>query len=86
MTSNWRTYIVSELEKAGLLRVEDGSHGEYRPRQDEFAEAAHPIYIKIYENDKQSYTLAAIRDTRLQKLVSGEIRVKDAEKIMETAA
>ena len=51
-----------------------------------FEQIAHPIYIKIYENDKQSYTLAAIRNTLLQKLVSGEIRVKDAEKIMETAA
>ena len=28
-----------ELQSAGVLRVEDGNHGEYRPRRDEFVEA-----------------------------------------------
>src|ERR1700716_3388864 len=27
---------VENLEKRGWLRVEDGNHGEYRPRPDEF--------------------------------------------------
>lgn len=31
-----RAYTVSELETLGWLRVEDGNHGEYRPRQEEF--------------------------------------------------
>lgn len=30
------TSRVTELEKAHLLRVEDGNHGEYRPRTEEF--------------------------------------------------
>ncbi len=38
--------------------------------------------IKI--NDSQSNTLRGIRDTLLPKLLSGEIRVKEAEKIVET--
>lgn len=33
-----RTAIVAELERAGVLLVEDGNHGEYRPRPDEFVE------------------------------------------------
>ncbi|MFN7501459.1 MAG: restriction endonuclease subunit S [Dolichospermum sp.] len=37
----------------------------------------------IAENEQQSYTLATLRDTLLPKLMSGEIRVKEAEKIME---
>jgi len=36
MTSNWRIYPVSELQSAGKLLIEDGNHGEYRPRRDEF--------------------------------------------------
>ncbi|MFN4845096.1 MAG: restriction endonuclease subunit S [Dolichospermum sp.] len=38
---------------------------------------------KIYENDEESHILATLRDTLLPKLMSGEIRVKEAEKIME---
>jgi type I restriction enzyme S subunit len=36
MTGNWRTATVAELQRAGILLVEDGNHGEYRPRPDEF--------------------------------------------------
>ena len=38
---------------------------------------------QIKVNDLQSNTLVTIRDTLLPKLMSGEIRVKEAEKIME---
>lgn len=37
----------------------------------------------VKHNDDQSRTLAAIRDALLPKLLSGEIRVKDAERFME---
>ena len=37
---------------------------------------------KMGENEKQSRTLAALRDTLLPKLISGEVRVKDAEKFV----
>jgi type I restriction enzyme S subunit len=37
---------------------------------------------KIYSNTQQSHTLATIRDTLLPKLISGKIRVKEAEKII----
>lgn len=33
---SWRT--VEELQAAGVLLVEDGNHGEYRPRLDEFVD------------------------------------------------
>ena len=39
-----------------------------------------PIYDRIATNTKKSVSLAALRDTLLPKLISGEIRVKDAEK------
>jgi type I restriction enzyme S subunit len=40
------------------------------------------IFAKINNNQRESYTLANIRDTLLPKLMSGEIRVKEAEKII----
>jgi type I restriction enzyme S subunit len=36
-------------------------------------------------NDDESHMLANIRDALLPKLVSGEVRVKDAEKFVEKA-
>lgn len=40
---------------------------------------------RIFLNAKESHNLAPIRDTLLPKLLSGEIRVKDAEKFVERA-
>lgn len=37
--SSDRVATVAELQADGILRVEDGNHGEYRPRPDEFVEA-----------------------------------------------
>lgn len=36
MGSNDEVATVSSLQEAGALLVEDGNHGEYRPRRDEF--------------------------------------------------
>jgi type I restriction enzyme S subunit len=35
-------------------------------------------------NDDESHTLATMRDALLPKLLSGEIRVKDAERFAES--
>ena len=73
MTSNWRTYIVSELEKAGLLRVEDGNHGEYRPRQDEFAETGTP-FIRAADMDRGRIffeSASRINETALSRIRKG---------------
>ena len=43
------------------------------------------MFRKCRANEKQSVTLASIRDTLLPKLLSGEIRVKEAEKIAAKA-
>jgi type I restriction enzyme S subunit len=36
MDGEWRTASVAELQGQGILLVEDGNHGENRPRPDEF--------------------------------------------------
>ena len=48
-----------------------------------FTDQLKPIFALKYANDGQSLTLAAIRDALLPKLLSGGIRVKDAEKFVE---
>jgi type I restriction enzyme S subunit len=48
-----------------------------------FDQFSNTVATKIYENDEESHSLATIRDTLLPKLMSGEIRVKEAEKIID---
>jgi len=45
-----------------------------------FDRLARPLYRKIVSNERESRILAALRDALLPKLVSGELRVKSAER------
>ncbi len=47
-----------------------------------FQKIALPIFNRILTNENESRTLAAIRDALLPKLISGELRVPDAERIV----
>jgi len=51
-----------------------------------FALVANPLVGRIRSNIFESRTLATIRDTLLPKLMSSEIRVREAEKIVESVA
>lgn len=51
-----------------------------------FDDATTPLFERIVANEKESATLAATRDLLLPKLMSGEIRIKDAEKLVGEAA
>lgn len=53
------------------------------PEIEAFSEKVEPLFKNINSNKEQSRTLASIRDTLLPKLLSGEIRVKDAERFVE---
>ena len=44
-----------------------------------------PLFEKQIQNSLENKTLAELRDTLLSKLMSGEIRVKDAEREVEAA-
>ena len=48
-----------------------------------FDSVAKPLFAKIESNENESRTLAQTRDTLLPKLLSGEIRVDHAAKILE---
>ena len=45
-----------------------------------FGSLSYPIFERIFSSSKENQTLAELRDTLLPKLMSGEIRVKDAER------
>jgi type I restriction enzyme S subunit len=45
-----------------------------------------PLFARRLEVGLENQTLATLRDTLLPKLISGQIRVKDAEKLVEGAA
>jgi type I restriction enzyme S subunit len=44
------------------------------------------LIVQIQSNNGQSRTLAQLRDLLLPKLMSGEISIRDAEKMVEDAA
>jgi type I restriction enzyme S subunit len=46
-----------------------------------FCRAILPIRQRLVASVRESRTLAALRDALLPKLISGEIRIKDAERI-----
>jgi len=50
-----------------------------------FDRMARPAYERIVENERESRTLAALRDALLPQLISGRLRVKDAEKFIGRA-
>ena len=50
-----------------------------------FDAIAEPVYAKIRLKLEESRTLAALRDTLLPRLISGELRVPDAEMLVEAA-
>jgi len=49
-----------------------------------FHDLVEPVFSRIRSNDLENITLSGIRDTLLPELLSGELRVKDAEKFVES--
>lgn len=50
-----------------------------------FSTACHPLFTRITSNKHESRTLAQTRDLLLPKLMSGEIRVREAEQLVAEA-
>jgi len=53
-----------------------------RPMLNGFEESVNPLFRRILAGTEASRTLGALRDTLLPKLISGELRVPDAEHIV----
>ncbi|CAN5768324.1 hypothetical protein BH20ACI3_BH20ACI3_22330 [soil metagenome] len=50
-----------------------------------FSHVVGALLAKLAENERESLTLVVVRDTLLPKLISGELRVKQAERMIENA-
>ncbi|HAT2246973.1 TPA: restriction endonuclease subunit S [Aeromonas hydrophila] len=48
-----------------------------------FHEVAQPIFNKVAANHQQAQTLATLRDTLLPRLISGQLRLPEAESLVE---
>ena len=52
---------------------------------DVFAEVVGALFERLIENEKQAQTLTTLRDTLLPRLISGQLRLPDAESMREAA-
>ena len=50
-----------------------------------FDEIVEPLIAKILENQQQAQTLTQLRDTLLPRLISGQLRLPEAESLLENA-
>lgn len=89
-SEDFRVHAVQSMTgTSGRQRVQTSSLGMFPvavpPQEisDAFSRLVKPVMQLIHANDIQAGTLAETRDALLPKLVSGEIRVKDAEKFVE---
>ncbi|MGU5542399.1 restriction endonuclease subunit S [Aeromonas hydrophila] len=51
----------------------------------QFELIANPLFAKVHENRKQAQTLATLRDTLLPRLISGQLRLPEAEEQLSEA-
>lgn len=84
--------IRSMTGTSGRQRAQGDSVAEFKLASPEnknlwhvFAKQVAPTFETIRSNAKASETLATLRDTLLPRLISGELRIKDAETFMEGA-
>lgn len=47
-----------------------------------FSECTRPMFARIAQGERESHTLTSLRDALLPKLISGELRIKDAERLV----
>lgn len=51
-----------------------------------FVDMAEPLFARLVENAQQAQTLATLRDTLLPRLISGQLRLPEAEALLKDAA
>jgi type I restriction enzyme S subunit len=81
--------IQSMTGTSGRQRVQADSLAHFRMPlvsqsvAEAFGRAIKPLFVRSSAAIRESRTLAQLRDTLLPKLISGELRVKDAEKFLK---
>ncbi len=70
---------VSDLKRLQIIKPE-------RSVLKNFDSVVAPIHDKIFFNEQKAQTLATLRDTLLPRLISGQLRLPDAEALSEEAS
>ena len=87
-----RLLTKNTIQGATVNRIalkEFPSYGVLNPPlslQSVFDKAVAPLWSKIHENQKQAQTLATLRDTLLPRLISGQLRLPEAQALRERVA
>jgi len=55
------------------------------PAIEAFLAVASPLFARLVSNEQQAQTLATLRNTLLPRLISGQLRLPDAEAALESA-
>ena len=86
----FREFAVQSMTgSSGRQRVPAQVLGHFRlavcpePISDAFGRAVRPMFERASEAAAETRTLVALRDSLLPKLISGELRIKDGERLME---
>jgi type I restriction enzyme, S subunit len=82
------TAVAGQTDMAPYVSLRDQRQMKipvFPPEQYDVAAKIEPLLRRTALADEESHTLASIRDTLLPKLISGELRIKDAEKIAAQA-
>jgi type I restriction enzyme S subunit len=89
-SDSFREFAIQSMTgTSGRQRVQADSLAHYRlprvPRQvaEAFGRAVKPLVVRSSNAARESRALAALRDTLLPKLISGELRAKNTERFME---
>jgi type I restriction enzyme S subunit len=89
-SNEFREFAVQSMTgSSGRQRVPAESLYHFRvlaaakPIADLFGKLIKPLFAGASAASRESRTLATLRDTLLPKLISGELRVKDAERFLE---
>ena len=88
--TDFRAHAIQAITgTSGRQRVDTGCFNNYwlaippKPVAERFDHKVEPWFQMMRANDDESHALVTIRDALLPKLLSGEIRVRDAEKFVE---
>ena len=84
MNSSFEEKRVIDLAEDGILRVEDGNHGEYRPRTDEF-EPVGTAFIRAADMDDGQVLFGSASSAPLDSLLSHKGTVGKVAFVRENA-
>ncbi len=85
----FRTHAIRNMTgSSGRQRVATNCFSQYcvavpaKSISQRFEQTVRPLFAGAKANSEEAATLTAIRDTLLPKLISGEVRVRDVEKVV----